>query len=190
MNMALTACVVPAQAGTHTPCPRGQGLWVPAFAGTTASGEPIIRKRYDAPALSPVLSDHHRGPGPGRRGDGCDLALRRCVALRSCGGRGDRLRRDRAAAGPCAAYRATGCARSAASPAARRPGAVRTQWGVARRRGTAVSALAHRPRRARLAPRPRRAGRDAPPRRRALAGRAPAARALAPGRLADHGVGG
>src|SRR5438445_7877945 len=26
----LAACVVPAQAGIHTPCPRGQGLWVPA----------------------------------------------------------------------------------------------------------------------------------------------------------------
>jgi error-prone DNA polymerase len=29
------ACVVPAQAGTHTPFPPGQGLWVPACAGTT-----------------------------------------------------------------------------------------------------------------------------------------------------------
>jgi hypothetical protein len=26
-------CVVPAQAGTHNPCPRGQ--WFPAFAGTS-----------------------------------------------------------------------------------------------------------------------------------------------------------
>ena len=31
----FAACVVPAQAGTHTPCPQGQWLWVPAFAGTT-----------------------------------------------------------------------------------------------------------------------------------------------------------
>src|SRR2546426_2049156 len=32
----FAACVVPAQAGTYTPCPRGQWLWVPAFAGTTS----------------------------------------------------------------------------------------------------------------------------------------------------------
>src|SRR3954467_331996 len=42
------ASVVPAKAGTHTPCPRDvakrttrlqrNGLWVPAFAGTTGIG--------------------------------------------------------------------------------------------------------------------------------------------------------
>src|SRR5712691_7307938 len=43
----FAACVVPAPAGTHTPCPRGQWLWVPACAGTTPS-EPasFIRKPY------------------------------------------------------------------------------------------------------------------------------------------------
>src|SRR5437660_12777083 len=36
-NDLFAARVVPAQAGTHTPCPRGRWLWVPAFAGTTPS---------------------------------------------------------------------------------------------------------------------------------------------------------
>src|SRR5712691_9268939 len=47
----LAACVVPGQAGTHTPCPRGQGLWVPAFGNDTTEFAPFIRMPSDCPAM-------------------------------------------------------------------------------------------------------------------------------------------
>jgi carboxypeptidase C (cathepsin A) len=70
----LAACVVPAQAGTHTPCPRGQWLWVPAFAGTTEAsshGSSGFRIKHCKACLlalilvlglaAPVLAEEHPG---------------------------------------------------------------------------------------------------------------------------------
>jgi hypothetical protein len=98
------ACVVPAQAGTHTPCPRGQWLWVPAFAGTTqatlhvASGSATTRPnplmslargpiaRFEAwlsdalrtghtPAIAPAPVQGLIGLGPGLTPSGDDFLV-------------------------------------------------------------------------------------------------------------------